>query len=63
MACDGVLNPPAKVTPQIGNLTPSQSSNFCSPPPLQLEMAASEFFTHGYFQKAHVHISEAIITD
>ena len=33
------------------------------PPPLLLEMAASAFFTHGYFQQARVHISEAIITD
>ena len=31
--------------------------------PLRLEMAASAFFTHGYFQKAQVHLSEAIITD
>ena len=31
--------------------------------PLWLEMAASAFFTHSYFQQAHVHISEAIITD
>ena len=27
---------------------------------LWLEMAASAFFTHGYLQQAHVHISEAI---
>ena len=33
------------------------------PPPNRLEMAASAFFTYGYFQQAHVHISEAIITD
>ena len=26
-------------------------------------MAASAFFIHGYFQQAHAHISEAIITD
>ena len=45
--------------PQIGN--PLQSSNLYSL--LQLEMAASAFFTQGYFQQAHVHISEAIITD
>ena len=25
--------------------------------------SASAFFTHGYFQQAHAHISEAIITD
>ena len=61
-------DPPAKIPPpQIGNppspkfLPPPQSSNFLLP--LRLEMAASAFFTHGYFQQAHVHISEAIITD
>ena len=31
--------------------------------PLRLEIDASAFLTHGYFQEAHVHISEAIITD
>ena len=69
MACNGVLNPPAKVTPtpQIGNppdlkfFNPPQSSNFYLP--IRLEMAASEFFSRGYFQQAHVYISESIITD
>ena len=31
--------------------------------PLRLEMTTSAFLTHGYFQQAHVQISEAIITD
>ena len=31
--------------------------------PLRLEIDASASLTHGYFQEAHVHISEAIITD
>ena len=63
MACDGVMSPPpppAKVTPsKIGNAPSPQT--FYSP--LRLEMDASAFFTHGYFQQANVHISEAIITD
>ena len=36
---------------------------FTPPPRLHLEMAASASFTHGYFQQAHVHISEATTTD
>ena len=68
MACNGVLILPSKsnssklVTPPVlkfFNLP--QSSNFLLP--LQLEIVASAFFTHGYFQQAHVHISEAIMTD
>ena len=31
--------------------------------PFWLEMAAAVFFKYGYFQQAHVHISEAITTD
>ena len=61
--------PPKQKYPQIGNLpvlnvftSLSQSSNFFLPP-LRQDMTASAFFTHGYFQQPHVHISEAIITD
>ena len=72
MAYNWVLtpHPSSKITlPQIGN--PPSPKIFYPPPPspqtfyssLQLEMAASSFFTHGYFQQAHVHISEAIIAD
>ena len=68
MACNGVLTPSKSNAPQIGN--PPCPKIFYPPPvlkmfltPLQLEMVASAFFTHGYFQQAHVHISEAIITD
>ena len=71
MACNGVLTPskPAIVTPppQIGN-APSPKI-FYPPSPqifnstLRLEMAASVFFPHGYFQRAHVHISEAVKID
>ena len=71
MACNGVLTPaPVKVPPQIGNPPPVLKSLPTPPPhpqtfysPLQLEIAASTFFTHGYFQQAHVNISEAIITN
>ena len=55
MACNGVLTPlppPAKVTP------PPVLKLFT--PHLRLEMATSAFLTHGYFQKADVHISVAI---
>ena len=69
MACNGVLTPPVKVLPpQIGTsppvqnfLIPHQSLNFLLP--LQLEMTASAFFTHGCFQETHVHISEDIVAD
>ena len=70
MACNGVLNPPSKSNPPppkksvtlpvLKFFTP-QFSNFLLPP--LTGMAASAFFTHGYFQQAYVHISEAIITD
>ena len=71
MAYNGVLTPPAKAPPPPKSITPPVLKFFSpSPPvlnlyipPLQLEMAASSFFTHGYFQQAHVHVSEAIITD
>ena len=69
MACNGVLTPPAKVTPQIGNPLPVLKFFNPSSPVLKLfitlprlEMAASAIFTHGYFQQEHVDISEAIIT-
>ena len=58
-----VLNPPAIVSPPppvLNFFNPSIPQSFYSP--LQLEMAASAFFTHGYFQQAHVHTFEAIIT-
>ena len=63
-------HPPAKVPPSK-SVTPPSPKLFYPPPPspqtfyspLPLEMAASAFFTQGYFQKAHVHISEAIIID
>ena len=68
MTCNEVLTPPAKVTPPksvtppaLKFFIPPSSQTFYSP--LRLEMAASAFFTHGYFQQVHVHISEAIITD
>ena len=70
MACSST-DPPAKVTPlQIGNSPAPLILNFFNNStvvklftPLRQEMAASAFFTHGYFQEAHVHISEAITTD
>ena len=71
MACNEILTPQQKY-PQIGNPT-RQTQNFLTPPPrhkhlpppphLRLDMAASAFFTHGYFQQANVHNSEAIIID
>ena len=75
MACNGVLTPPAKATPQIGGNPPPSPKIFNYPPPppppptalklftppLQLEMAASPFFTHGYFQQADFNIFGAII--
>ena len=72
MACNGVLiYPAAKVTPTNQQPMPPpspkiftpQSSNLPPLLPLQLEMAAFTFFTHGYFQQANVYISEAITTD
>ena len=61
MACNVVLTTPSKCNP------PPVPNFFNSSPvlklPLRLEMAASAFFTHGYFQQAHVDISQAIITD
>ena len=63
MACNGVLNPQQKYPTSPKNFKSlPQSSNF-NFAPLRLEMAASAFFTHGYFQQAHVHIPEAITTD
>ena len=70
------LLPPAKVTspPNIGTPQYPPVLNFFTPAPpppspqpfyfpLRLEIDASAFLTHGYFQEAHVHISEAIMTD
>ena len=59
MASNGVVIPQKKYSPQAGN--PPSPQTFYSP--LRLEMAAPAFFTHGYFQQAHVHICEAITTD
>ena len=68
MASNGVLipqqkySPPKLVTPLVLNFfKPPVLKRFT--PPLRLEMAAPAFFTHGYFQQAHVHICEAITTD
>ena len=56
--------PPAKVPPSPKIVYPPPPySHQTFYYPLQLEMTASAFFTHGYFQQAHVHISEAITTD
>ena len=67
MACNGVLTPhpsPQQKYPLVLKLfTPPPYSHQTFYYPLQLEMTASAFFTHGYFQQAHVHISEAITTD
>ena len=67
----GVLTPSKSTPPpHIGNPPvlkfyppPPVLKLFTPPPPSRLEMAASTFFTHGYFQQAHVHISGAIVTD
>ena len=63
MACNGVLTPQQKhpPSPKIFQPLPPFFKIFSTP--LPREMAASAIFTHGYFQQAHVHISEAIITD
>ena len=68
MACNGVLTPhpsPQQKYPLVLKLftPPPPYSHQTFYYPLQLEMTASAFFTHGYFQQAHVHISEAITTD
>ena len=68
MACNGGSAPPPPPPPlQIGNppspkffLIPPSPQTFYSAP---LHGNASAFFTHGYLPQAHVHISEAIITD
>ena len=52
--------PPKNSNPtvlKIFNPPPPSPQTFYSP--LWLEMTASAFFTHGYFQHTHVHISEA----
>ena len=67
MTCNGVLTPPPSKSdpPPLPPLV-LKFFNLPSPQtfysPLQLEMAAYAFFKHDYFQQAHVHISEAIIT-
>ena len=73
MAYNGAMIPPSKSNPPPKSLTPTPVLKFFNtpslqtfyspPPPLWLEMAASTFFTHAYYQQAHVNISEAIITD
>ena len=61
MACNGVLTPPPTPPPKkkkIGN-PPSPK---IPPPPLLLKLfTPSAFFTHGYFQQAHVQISMFVI--
>ena len=61
--------PPAKVPRPLKSVIP-QVLKFLNPPVIKLftpslwlEMAASTVFTHGCFQQAYVHISEAIIID
>ena len=71
MACSGELTPQQKYPPPPENwypplqvlkyFNPNPSSQTFYSPLLRLEMAASAFFTHGYFLQAHVHISKAII--
>ena len=61
MACNGVLNPPAKVPPQTGK---PQVLNFFTPsPPPVLKPFTPPLRLDGYFQQEHVYLSEAIITD
>ena len=75
MACNGVLTPQQKQPPK-SVVTPPPALKFLTTPhppptpptalklftpPLQLEMAASPFFTHGYFQQADFNIFGAII--
>ena len=60
------LTPPSKSNPHPNRyppVSPSPPSPQTFYSPLRLEIDASAFLTHGYFQEAHVHISEAIITD
>ena len=72
MACNGVLTPP----PPSKSNSPPKLVTFPNPKifnPLDLKLFTPpnsdwkwlllHFFTHGYFQQAHAHISEAIITD
>ena len=73
MACNELLTPPSKSKPPK-LVIPSPVLKFFNPPPVLKHftpplrppptgMTASPFFTHGFFQQARVHISEAIITD
>ena len=48
-----------KLKVALTNYCPKYSNLLLCP----LEMAASAFFTHDYFQQTHVYVSEAIITD
>ena len=63
IACNELLTPPSKSTTPSLKIFKAPSSLQTSYSPLQLEMVASAFSTHAYFQQAHVYISEAIITD
>ena len=67
MAYNGVLVPPVKVTPQIGNAPRRKISPPLSPQTFYPHCPTGNgcfcVFTHGYFQQAHVPIFEAIITD
>ena len=70
MARNWVLTPQAKIPPSSAAPPLPPVLKFFNKPspqtfysPLQLEMAASAFLTHGCFQQAHAHISEAIITN
>ena len=70
MTRNGVLTPPQQKYPSLKLVTLPPVLKFFNPPvlkpftaPLKLGMDASVFFTYGYFQQAHVQISEAIITD
>ena len=63
MACNGVLTPPPhppQKKKKIGN--PPSPKIPPPPPPLLLKLfTPSAFFTHGYFQQAHVQISMFVI--
>ena len=72
MACNEVLTPPPNRSNPLPKLVTALVLKFFNPLPpspqafyfpLRLGKTASAFFTHGYFQQAPVHISEAIITD
>ena len=61
MACNGVLTPPPH-PPQKKKKIGNPPSPKIPPPPLLLKLfTPSAFFTHGYFQQAHVQISMFVI--